>query len=350
MYNRYLISFHNPDCGVGHAISILNSQLKISINLGLTLGYSAETFKKSSASNLSFKIKSFIRFLVKGKFSHTHDLGNDVDVLFNPADMLEDLNFLREQIQAGNLKVIQLPHTIMPIKWHEQSFETVYGEIAEVVSANPQSNVVFQMPDHWKSESEFEGTIDWFQVAYQKARKIHPIKLPFPDKERFISVHIRRGDLLPGGLFDHLGSRMLPDEWYETLVRIVATIPEVENWNLLILTDGFKGQAVDVSGSLSLWDKKLENLPFKEVVVNTGGPFLEDFHAMVSSDLFIGSRSGMSHLAAHVNSGVKLVPSFWSSYRAASSVLEFPDDVERVRNRAVDTIQFIKNELHDKGL
>jgi hypothetical protein len=260
---------------------------------------------------------------MKGKFSHSHNIGAGIDILFNPGPLTEDLDEILERVKDGIYQLIRLPQTRMPVDWRDQTFEAVYGDIARVILENDQDNVVFQMPNSWKSESEFEDTTDWFTMAYSQARYTYPICLPFDINERYICVHIRRGDLLPGQVFEHLGYRMLSDQFYEIMIRMVCRLVDLHNWNLLILTDGLNGNAVSDKGDLSRWELKLDDLQFKEISIKTAGPFLEDFHAMVSSDLLIGSRSGMSHLAANLGSGIKLMPEFWNSYRFAHSVIEF---------------------------
>ena len=99
--NRYLINFQNPDCGVGHAVSLLNGQVKLARKCNLKLGYSPKTIEKSSSATLYFRIKSILRFIMKGKFSHSHNIGAGIDILFNPGPLTEDLDEILERVKDG---------------------------------------------------------------------------------------------------------------------------------------------------------------------------------------------------------------------------------------------------------
>jgi len=121
---------------------------------------------------------------------------------------------------------------------------------------------------------------------------------------------------------------MLPDEWY--LKILTAVLAHLDCKTVVrIYSEGMNGKYCDESGQVKSWASMLADCgPAVRVEEWVDAPFMDTFHQMASSEILIGSRSGMTHLAALISDGAKIVPDFWHSYRGMHNCLVIEDLID----------------------
>jgi hypothetical protein len=130
---------------------------------------------------------------------------------------------------------------------------------------------------------------------------------------------------------------MLPDRWYIEIVKLIISQTK-KPLSIHIFSEGKHGLYQSEKGESFSWAQYFAHSGHP-VIEHIDTPFLETFHHLLNADLFIGSKSGMTHLAGMLGNSVKLVPSLWHSYRGALDLLEVSDTMDEASK---DTItQFL---------
>ncbi|QWD76387.1 hypothetical protein ICV32_01560 [Polynucleobacter sp. MWH-UH24A] len=333
MSQRFIIDYDNPDAGIGHSMGFINRGLKIALRNQLQLAYAPAQLRKSSRANWRWRLKQGLRKLRGAQVYETHNLGDDLNRMLNLAQILPRRNAVERRIRQGELRVITLPQFQIPIPTHEQIDDEVYRVIDTFIQSHPEPNTVFRLKKNPTGDYEYASTRTWLRSAYDKARQTDPIALLYPPGSLHIAVHIRRGDLLPGRQYADLASRMLPDRWYlEILDLIMAQVHQP--LTIHIFSEGKNGVFHSETGEPFSWMHYYKDSGH-QVVEHIDTPFLETFHHLLQADYFIGSKSGMTHLAGMLSHSIKLVPSMWHSYRGADHLCEVPDILDVPSKRAI---------------
>ena len=236
-----------------------------------------------------------------------------------------------------------MPYFQIKIPSNNQIDDEVYSSVDEFILKHQQENVVFAIAPHEYGDSEYALTKDFLVSTYCKARNINPIPLNFKNGRLNIAVHIRRGDLLPGRQYADLNSRMLPDSWYLIIIQIIAKLTR-ESITIHIFSEGKDGQYYSENGSLFSWRSALQEIDC-EVIEYIDSGFIETFHHLVSADILIGSKSGMTHISGMMGNQIKIVPKMWHSYRGAEKILELSNSPGDEQSKISD---FLKKYLQEK--
>jgi hypothetical protein len=130
---------------------------------------------------------------------------------------------------------------------------------------------------------------------------------------------------------------MLSDRWYIEIIKLIM-VQTNKPLAIHIFSEGKNGHYQSELGEAFSWIDYYAHTGHR-VTEHIDTPFLETFHHFLNADLFIGSKSGMTHLAVMLSNSVKLVPSLWHSYRGAPDLLEVSDTMDEASK---DTItQFL---------
>lgn len=325
MNNRFLVDYDNPDAGIGHSMGIINRAFKIATRNGLQLTYSESQLEKSHSQSWKWKIKQFLRKLRGKKAYETHNIGNDLNLMLNLKDILISREQVEQMLRQQKVQLLELPRLQIDIPSNEQIDDEIYREIDTFIQNHSGPNIAFKVNRNLSGDYEYESTRDWFRKAYLRAREKYPIPLSFDPKKMNIAVHIRRGDLLPGRQFSDLSSRMLPDEWYlEILNTILSNTNKVVA--IHIFSEGINGRYYSENGKPFSWIDYFDGAPC-EVYEHIDSDFLSTFHHLINADILLGSKSGMSHLAATLSTQLKLMPKMWHSYRGSNQLLELSTSI-----------------------
>jgi hypothetical protein len=243
--------------------------------------------------------------------------------MLNLKSLLPSREELEFRIQNGEIKVIDLPEFEIHIPSNQHEDDEIYQSIDRFIQAHSGDNIAFRIRNNRFGDYEYASTRDWFSEAYYEARKSAPIALVYDPKKLNIAVHIRRGDLLPGRQFSDLSSRMLPDAWY---LEVLDTVLSQSNRPVAIhlFSEGKNGQYHSEDGSPFSWKGYFKKTSY-EIHEHIDSDFLSAFHHLIHADILLGSKSGMSHLAAMLSDQCKLMPKMWHSYRGSNQLLELPD-------------------------
>jgi hypothetical protein len=322
---RYLIDYENPDAGIGHSLGHVNNAIKVCQRHGLSFAYSDKQLTKSRSTDLKWRLRQLTRTIVGRKAHESHNIGDAICRMFAFDKRTVARDTVETLIRKRKLKVIELPGADIAIPSNQQDDGQVYAGIDAVVRAHPEDGVVFVLPGKRTGDFEYGSTRDWFKQCYVDARGAEPNHgTAIADKKTLhVAVHIRRGDLLPGRQFADLAHRMLPDRWYVGVIEALQKACGLP-MQIVILSEGVDGAYRSELGEPFSWSAALASLDCT-VRENIDGDFSESFHEMVSADVLIGSKSGMTHLAGLMNDGLKLMPGMWHSYRGTRHVLELPD-------------------------
>jgi hypothetical protein len=221
----------------------------------------------------------------------------------------------------------------MHIPSNAQIDDDVYRPVDQFIQSHPEPNIVFKLSNNRFGDYEYASTRAWFRDAYDSARKSAPIALYYQPQALNIAVHIRRGDLLPGRQFSDLSTRMLPDRWYIEIVKLIM-VQTNKPLAIHIFSEGKNGHYQSELGEAFSWVDYYAHTGHR-VTEHIDTPFLETFHHLLNADLFIGSKSGMTHLAGMLGNSVKLVPSLWHSYRGAPDLLEVSDTMDEASKSTI---------------
>jgi hypothetical protein len=230
----------------------------------------------------------------------------------------------------------------MHIPSNAQIDDEVYRPVDQFIQSHPEPNTVFKLSNNRFGDYEYASTQAWLREIYDKARQSNPFPLCYQSEFLNIAVHIRRGDLLPGRQFSDLSTRMLPDRWYIEIVKLIISQTK-KPLSIHIFSEGKHGLYQSEKGESFSWAQYFAHSGHP-VIEHIDTPFLETFHHLLNADLFIGSKSGMTHLAGMLGNSVKLVPSLWHSYRGAQDLLEVPDTMDDASKTAIT--QFLAHHTH----
>lgn len=335
MNNRFLIDYDNPDAGIGHSMGIINRAIKIAMRNHLQFAYSEHQLRKSDGAEWRWRLKQIFRALRGRRVDETHNLGNDLNQMLDLKALLPSREKIEQQIRRGELKVINLPSFEIHIPSNEHLDDEIYRSIDQFIQSHPDPNTVFRIRNNRFGDYEYGSTKQWFATAYEQARIKNTIPLLFDSKKLNIAVHIRRGDLLPGRQFSDLSSRMLPDAWYLEILNTILNNTS-KPIAIYIFSEGKNGQYYSESGEPFSWKEYFHGTSY-EIHEYIDSDFLSTFHHLIHSNILIGSKSGMSHLAGTLHNQIKLMPKMWHSYRGSAQLLELPDsirdlDSERILN------------------
>ena len=342
MNNRFFIDYDNPDAGIGHSMGFINRGIKIATRNQLQFAYAKEQLRKSSNSDWQWRLKQGLRKLRGARVHETHNIGDDLNRMLNLAEILPNRSEIEGRIRQGELKVLTLPPFEMHIPSNAQIDDDVYRPVDQFIQSHPEPNIVFKLSNNRFGDYEYASTRAWFRDAYDSARKSAPIALYYQPQALNIAVHIRRGDLLPGRQFSDLSTRMLPDRWYIEIVKLIISQTK-KPLSIHIFSEGKHGLYQSEKGESFSWAQYFAHSGHP-VIEHIDTPFLETFHHLLNADLFIGSKSGMTHLAGMLGNSVKLVPSLWHSYRGAQDLLEVPDTMDDASKTAIT--QFLAHHTH----
>ena len=344
MNQRFLIDYDNPDAGIGHSMGIINRALKIASRNQLEFAYSEDQLRKSTHDSRQWSLKHILRTLRGKKPDESHNIGDDLNRMLNPKNLLLNRQEIEARIQAGQLKVISLPKFEIHIPSNEQMDDEIYTSIDRFIAAHPEPNTAFKISDNRFGDYEYQSTRNWYIDAYAKAREQYPIHLGYDRSQFNIAIHIRRGDLLPGRQFSDLSSRMLPDAWYLAILTAVGSSTN-RPIAVHIFSEGKGGQYHSEKGLPCSWKDLLKGSHY-EVTEHIDSNFLESFHHLLHADILIGSKSGMSHLAGMLGDQIKVMPEMWHSYRGASKLLLVGNTISASDASAIST--HIKAHLLDQ--
>ena len=323
MTNRFFIDYDNPDAGIGHSMGFINRGLKIAQRNQLQCAYAKEQLRKSSNADWQWRLKQGLRKLRGARVHETHNIGDDLNRMLNLAEILPSRSAIEIRIRNGELKMLTLPPFEMHIPSNAQIDDEVYRPVDQFIQSHPEPNTVFKLSNNRFGDYEYASTRAWLREIYDKARQADPIALCYQPQQLNIAVHIRRGDLLPDRQFADLSSRMLPDRWYIDLLNLIMTQTK-RPLSIHIFSEGKNGLYQSELGDAFSWVDFYTHTGHR-VTEHIDTPFLETVHHLLHADLFIGSKSGMTHLAGMLGDSIKLLPSLWHSYRGAKRLLEVPD-------------------------
>jgi hypothetical protein len=323
MANRFLMDYDNPDAGIGHSMGIINRALKIADRNQLEFAYSERQLAKSHHKSFKWNFRQGLLKLRGKRADETHNIGNDLNEMFNPKALLTSREDVEKSIQRGEIRLIDLPAFEIHIPSNTQDDGLIYQAVDQFIQNHPEPNIAFRIRNNRFGDYEYASTRDWFLNAYAKARVSRSISLSFNPNELNIAIHIRRGDLLPGRQFSDLSSRMLPDAWYLKILDVVAqnTLRKIA---IHVFSEGKNGQYHSESGAPFSWMAHLQDTPYK-VYELIDSDFMGTFHHLLNADVLIGSKSGMSHLSGILGKHIKIMPKMWHSYRGATQLLEVSD-------------------------
>jgi hypothetical protein len=336
MRNRFLIDNANPDAGIGHSMGILNRAIKIATRNHLDFAYSEAQLAKSYRESFRWKLKQYFRKLRGKKANETHNIGNDLNQLFDPSAVLYSREELEIKIRQGKLKVIELPEFEIPIPSNQQNDDVIYQLVDQFIQFYQEDNIVFKvnskrLMDY--GDYEYASTRNWFIHSYFQSRKVLPIPLSFNSNKINIAIHIRRGDLLPGRQYSDLSSRMLPDAWYlDILNTVVKSI--TKPIAIHIYSEGKNGIYQSEKGMPFSWKEYFANTPY-DVKEYIDSDFKSTFHDLLNADILIGSKSGLSHLTAMLGDQIKLMPYMWHSYKGTKKVIELSNSGQELDHQAI---------------
>ena len=339
MSNRFLIDYDNPDAGIGHSMGFINRGIKISMRNQLQFAYAEEQLRKSSNTEWKWRLKQGLRKLRGARVHETHNIGNDLNRMLNLSEHFPHRSDLERRIRKGELRLLHLPPFEMHIPSNKQIDDEVYRPIDQFIQAHPEPNTVFQLRNNRFGDYEYASTLTWFRDAYDSARKSDPIALYYQPQALNIAVHIRRGDLLPGRQFSDLSSRMLPDSWYIAILNHIMA--QTKNpLSIHIFSEGKNGLYQSEMGEAFSWVNFYAHTGHR-ITEHIDTPFLDTFHQLLHADILIGSKSGMTHLAGMLGDPIKLVPSFWHSYRGAKRLLELSGTLDDAHKAAI--VEFLEH-------
>lgn len=336
--NKYLIDYANIDAGVGHSMGLFNSFIKISLYNDLIPTYSIHQLKKSNRTDINFILKKILKPLLRRGIAETHNIGSSMNDFF----MFGNNEISREEIEIQiqkkkkKIKVIQLPNPFSPEKNIPDSEK--YFEINNIINFyKNEDNIAFILSKERKDgDCEYSFTRNWFLNKYKLARTINPIKSYFNNSKINIAIHIRRGDLLPGRSFSHLASRMLPDEWYATIINQLYELLG-EKIAVHIYSEGKNKSYLNELGIQNNW-KNYEKIKYQiDIFQHIDEPWYLDLEHMINADILVTAKSGFSHLAAIFNEkGVKLTTPMWHSFNGCTNVIDVD---EQTANFDTKTLQ-----------
>ena len=335
MSSRFLISYTNPDAGIGHSMGIINQALKIALRNNLELAYSEEQLVKSSHHSWKWQLRQALRMLSGHKRYESHNIGNDLNGLLDLKNRLCSRESLETKIKHGELKLVEIPFFKIEIPSNDQIDDEGYKEVDAFINSHTEQNLVFKIGNHEYGDSEYALTKNWLVETYEEARSRNPIPLKYDANRLNIALHIRRGDLLPGRQFSDLASRMLPDSWYLEILEIIAKLT-TGKMAIHIFSEGQNGQYRSETGAPFSWREHFKGSDY-QITEHIDTPFVDTFHHLLHADILLGSKSGMTHLAGMLGKQIKVLPHMWHSYRGASSIIEVTDllnmaDKENIKN------------------
>lgn len=333
MANRFLVDYSNPDAGIGHSLAMINLSLKLALKNNLVFCYSEKQLMKSSNKSWEWRLSQIRRAISLRKPYETHNIGNDLNILFAFKDFFLSRDEIERRIKNKELRLIHLPHFQIKIPSNNQIDDEAYLEVNQFIQKNPQANVVFSIAPHEYGDSEYSLTREFFISTYNKARNVNPIPLNYKSDRLNVAVHIRRGDLLPGRQYADLDSRMLPDSWYLSILRTI-TLSTKKLVTFHIFSEGKNGQYYSEKGIPFSWKNALQHINC-EVIEYIDSELIKTFHHLVNADILVGSKSGMTHISGMMGDQIKIVPQMWHSYRGAKKTLEIsglPEEALEIEN------------------
>jgi hypothetical protein len=140
---------------------------------------------------------------------------------------------------------------------------------------------------------------------------------------------------------------MLPDSWY---IEIINSVLESVNrkFAIHIFSEGKSGVYHSELGIPCNWNMYFPNTNH-EIYESIDTSFTSTFHHLIEADILIGSKSGMTHLAATLSQNIKIVPKMWHSYRGSPNVLELPEKDARPKKIITEFLQKLGNVLPIKS-
>ena len=333
MANRYLLDYNNPDAGIGHSLGIINRALKIARRNNLQLTYSDAQLIKSHARSTKWKASQFLRILRGKKAYETHNIGNDLNFLFNLKERLASRELIENKIRRGEIKLITLPDFKIENPSINQIDDKVYKTVDQFIQSHSGSDIAFKISKNFSGDSEYEDTREWFLESYHDARKKFPIELRYDADKINVAVHIRRGDLLPGRQYSDLSNRMLPDSWYRNILDIILKNSS-KKLSIHIFSEGINGEYRAESGMPFSWKSEFSDISHN-VLEHIDSGFMHTFHHLIHADILIGSKSGMSHFAGILSNQVKIMPKMWHSYKGTNRILEVSDKEVEIDQGAI---------------
>ena len=120
-----------------------------------------------------------------------------------------------------------------------------------------------------------------------------------------ITIHIRRGDIQPRGVCRHRGewARYQGNNWYNKIIPIISN-RHPSYYPIVIHSEGKieEFESVTKGWPASLLDRTTFKLAELDTNSHEGkNNMLEAFHEMVSSKVFVQSKSGLSYTAGIFN-------------------------------------------------
>jgi hypothetical protein len=159
-----------------------------------------------------------------------------------------------------------------------------------------------------KSPKEYDSLSRYVRKQYLLSRRVRPLPPVFNPCKIGVAVHIRRGDIIE---HENLRSRAQSYEHFSQILNLLCETFSADSLDVVILTNQI------TKGVRTL----AESFGAKTVDYRND---IQDFHALVTSDIILASNSGFSYLATLINrESLKIVPDkFWHQWPPGSIVFD----------------------------
>jgi hypothetical protein len=328
--------------GLGHALSTFNAEVSTALAMGLTYSHRVASFGKLTEENAA-AVDGFFGF-AEGELPRReiqrHVCDMDPDKFDNSTAgrprTCQVCSRLRRQPHKGTAVSVSELVPLPPACSYNSVEGCAPGEQRGVCMARLRERLLLQHPAHtlftMTTEgcdrmgpfSDFSASAGWFYDHYWRRPSIAARSLSsLDDSELTIAVHARRGDFL------RLGKHRQPTSSKAFIRAIVSAVTVVQNlggpmadmpvavhvYSEGVYTAGthsghdvskMSKDFVDLDGTIQTehwWEGQLAQLLAKQVrapprvraVMHIAQDTISSLHEMVSSDLFVGSRSGLSN-------------------------------------------------------
>jgi len=160
--------------------------------------------------------------------------------------------------------------------------------------------------------NSYDSIARFLRYSYLRARRNRPFFNPYHAFKIRVALHIRRGNIVEHQEFK---SRVLPYEYFSNILSRIRDLAPPDSLDVLVVTN----------------DRSEESIAFAKEsgarILDLGSD-IQDFDALVKSDILITSNSGFSFLASLINiHSIKIVTEdFWHRWPESSCFANSLDD------------------------
>lgn len=347
--------------GLGHSLATFNAEVSTALHLGLTYTHRKATFssltrKDKNAVELFFgfgygeipreNIQRTVCDMEENLYDGVYDVvgpqaGSKLNRICAPCGKMRPLPHIGSLVDVRTM--VELPQaasfpTTIGCNRGEYSSIACRKRVSDELLAEYPSHTLFTMThkgcDTMGPNSEFEDTAGWFYDHYWRRPSLRNRSLSLDPSELTITIHARRGDFL-----SHTNTRKAtPSRSFQNALADIIMITKQIGGPFAALpvaihiySEGiFNGAAgaghdvrmmqkvfVGVDGkpeTAKQWEMAVKNLIpnlnfHLRVELHIAQETLSSLHEMVTSDVFIGSDSGMSiGIVKSLSRGVVLLP------------------------------------------